>query len=274
MAYAKLYDDFCDHPKVIAAGNEVAGSMARLMSYAARHGTDGQIPPEILRAYSGRPKIARRLISESFLDVFDAKTGEKLTGFDPKHWRKKGVFFVVHNFLRYNLSAKEWEQKRESARFAGRKGADARWKKPYSEKMADPDPDPDPFSSSSQEPKIAKKPPQTSQNFPDPKNPAGYAVADLEPLAWFFEWRGKTLSPVQLTKAETIQKASGPWTRQQIEWARCATEERNSARPNLGLFLCKLEDLINQKPHRVRLVGDPSIRGAGERIKRMAAGTE
>ncbi len=137
-----------------------------------------------------------------------------------------------------------------------------------------PDPDPEPPHPKSSSSGLVEKDTGINTGLPEPKSPAGYAVADLEPLAWHFGWRNKLINPAQLMKAETMLKASGPWTRQQVEWARHATEERNSARPNLGLFLCKLEDIVTSKPHRVqtpivsRVTG--SIAGVGEKIRRDA----
>jgi hypothetical protein len=53
MSWAKLDDDFYAHPKVTAVGNAGAGLFARLMSYCARHLTDGHVPESVMAMLAG-----------------------------------------------------------------------------------------------------------------------------------------------------------------------------------------------------------------------------
>jgi hypothetical protein len=126
MPWARLDDDFYDHEKTKAAGNEAAGVYARMLSYSARHLTDGRVPYEIFRDFCegdcarvtsaktpGIPKPSR------FLSVFSRKTVAKrvlaqLVGCDlvrVGQGRFEGTL-VIKNYLVRNPSAKEVKARR------------------------------------------------------------------------------------------------------------------------------------------------------------------
>lgn len=67
--WARLDDDFCDHPKVVAVGNAAAGLFARLVSYCARHLTDGHVPEAIAMMYAGADGqgLVERLVVEGLV---------------------------------------------------------------------------------------------------------------------------------------------------------------------------------------------------------------
>ena len=156
MPYGNLDDGFWDHPKIVDAGNEIAGAVARLISYCSKHGTDGIVPLKILRGIADRPKVLRELILREFVDVFEAKTDPNLdqipTQISPetgaKNWRKSGLVFRLHDYLDHNMSAEQWQSYRKGRSDAGKKGAAARWGKSdgssHGKPMGDPSPSPDP----------------------------------------------------------------------------------------------------------------------------------
>jgi hypothetical protein len=51
VPWARLDDDFYDHPRTVTAGNAAVGLWARSLSYCARYLTDGFVPAEIMRQF-------------------------------------------------------------------------------------------------------------------------------------------------------------------------------------------------------------------------------
>lgn len=88
MAWAKLDDSFCDHPKVVAVGNAAAGLFARLMAYCARHLTDGHVPETVALMYAGAdgPELLDRLVTAGLVERMACnpvtnRTGYRLPGY-------------------------------------------------------------------------------------------------------------------------------------------------------------------------------------------------
>jgi hypothetical protein len=144
--WGRLDDSFWDHPKVVEAGNEAAGAVARMISYCSKHQTDGVVPLDIVMAICGRPGLVRELFSGLFLELFDPKSQQKVPYPGMKKSRKRTLEIRLHDFLDYNLSAEEWQEQREVKSTAGKKGAAVRWGKQHGtchgKSMADPDPEP------------------------------------------------------------------------------------------------------------------------------------
>lgn len=92
--WVRIEDTFYDHPKIIAAGNAAVGLHVRGLSYACHHMTDGKIP--------------RRFVQGCL------KTAERLVLFGL--WARDGEDYIIHDYLKYNLSAKDVQARREGDR--------------------------------------------------------------------------------------------------------------------------------------------------------------
>lgn len=115
MPWVKLDDGFFDHPKAIAAG-----PMARELNFAAwcwcaANMTDGHIPADViplLLAKSGNKRVAvTKLLSVGL-------------------WIANGDGYIINDYLEYNPSRAETEERRAQKRAAGQKGAQRRWQLP------------------------------------------------------------------------------------------------------------------------------------------------
>lgn len=100
MSWAKLCDAFWGHPKVLAAGNEATGCLARAISYCACQLTDGLVPTGALVIIHGSemaPTI-ERLVACGLYD------------------RQPDGSIWVHDFLEFNPSRKDILKRRKSDR--------------------------------------------------------------------------------------------------------------------------------------------------------------
>lgn len=97
MTWIKLDHAFSENPKVIG----LSGNAVRLdifaMCYAARNETDGKVPATALAALRGKPKDAEELIAAG-------------------RWHKNGTGWIIHDYLKYNPSAKQMEERRIARR--------------------------------------------------------------------------------------------------------------------------------------------------------------
>lgn len=99
MSWAKLDDDFYDHPKVLAAGLEAAGLFAKGLSYSSRKLTNGALTFDVAEMLARTPEW--RVIAQRLVDVglFESTA----TG------------YVIHDYLRFNPSAQQVKKKRREA---------------------------------------------------------------------------------------------------------------------------------------------------------------
>lgn len=148
MPWAKLDDDFHDHPKLIAAGVIATGIQARAISYCADLLTDGHISegalPGLLTGLNGTPPP----------EGPDWPTYMVATGL----WDRTARGYRVHDYLDYNPTKKEIESRRRLQAKSGRIGAQRRWepeKTPIAKPMGSPMGDP-----------------MTIRHAPDPTRPA------------------------------------------------------------------------------------------------------
>lgn len=103
MPWLRLDDQYDDHPKVVAAGNDGELLDVRAMLFCARRGTDGFVPYTQLPALSrGLPKV--RAVTARLVEV-----GRWHDDPDSGGW-------WVHDFLTYNPPASDQEAEREAAR--------------------------------------------------------------------------------------------------------------------------------------------------------------
>ncbi|MFN0092913.1 MAG: hypothetical protein ACKVWR_21975 [Acidimicrobiales bacterium] len=103
MPWGALSDSFCDHPKIVAMGNEAAGLYARLISYSARHLTDGVIPLEIALSYAARgdSRYAARDARELLRELHASDVARHIRG-----------HIVITDYLQYNPTRARVEEER------------------------------------------------------------------------------------------------------------------------------------------------------------------
>jgi hypothetical protein len=117
MAWARIDDDFPNHPKIVAAGHVCAMIQVRAICYCSRYLTDGIVPfgavPSLL---VGLPRL---------------KGARNWPEMMTKHglWEARNEGYFVHDYLDYNPSKHEVEEQRERRSAAGKVNANQRWRK-------------------------------------------------------------------------------------------------------------------------------------------------
>ncbi|MFJ6748295.1 mucin-2 [Streptomyces sp. NPDC091266] len=96
--WSKLDDGFHSHPKIRRAGNAAAGLLARLISYAGQHLTNGVILGPVARDYGTAPQI-RKLVALGLLH----EQGHAC----PRCAQPETGDYVVHDFLASNPSREQ-----------------------------------------------------------------------------------------------------------------------------------------------------------------------
>jgi len=97
VSWAKLDDGYHMHPKVVRAGNAATGVHARAVSYCAFHLTDGRLPEEAAVAIQSSDVGAiERLLA---VGLFERIPGG----------------YLVHDYRKYNPSAKQVKRERRQA---------------------------------------------------------------------------------------------------------------------------------------------------------------
>jgi hypothetical protein len=135
MAWARIDDNFPDHPKIVAAGPICALIQIRAICYCCRYLTDGRIP---IQAVPGL------LTGLELVDIVEAAVGNMASlgrNASEINWPERmvahglwdviedGRCYLVHDFLRYNFAKSAIEKRRKDKRSAGKKGANIRWGK-------------------------------------------------------------------------------------------------------------------------------------------------
>lgn len=106
MAWAKLDDKGCFHPKVIAAGNAAYGAWTRALQHCSGAGGDGLVTRSVQKLIDPKTKIWDRLVAVGLMDRVDDDSGDLL----------------IHDFLDYNPGSGNSEERRAIRREAGRLG--------------------------------------------------------------------------------------------------------------------------------------------------------
>jgi hypothetical protein len=106
MSWFKLDDKFHSHSKVVAAGNAAVGLFVRCGAWTADQQRDGFIPEAIAALYGTKREIA------ALVDV--------------RLWAKVDGGYYMPDYLEYNFSAEEVEERRGKRAEAGRMGGLAR----------------------------------------------------------------------------------------------------------------------------------------------------
>jgi hypothetical protein len=105
MPWVKLDDSFWANPKVVAAGNEVAGAYVRMLSYCGQQLTDGEIAEEPARFIAKAP-VTKKLVGHGFVEA--SASG-----------------FLIPDYLDFNPSREKVEATRKARAEAGKRGGEA-----------------------------------------------------------------------------------------------------------------------------------------------------
>ena len=103
MTWAKIDDNFCDHPKVVQAGPVAIGLWTCALSYCAKYLTDGFIPTNqvkrILIDLDDPMQVAEKLVSVGLWEMSDGG-------------------FIFHDYLVYNPSKEQVLKDRQETKAA------------------------------------------------------------------------------------------------------------------------------------------------------------
>ena len=140
MTWAKIDDNFCDHPKVVQAGPVAIGLWTCALSYCAKYLTDGFIPAN---------QVKRILI-----DLDDPmQVAEKLVSVGL--WERSESGYTFHDYLVYNPSKEQVLKDRQETKERIEAWREKKKQEPcngvgntvtddVTNTSPDPDPDPDP----------------------------------------------------------------------------------------------------------------------------------
>lgn len=99
----KLDDGFAEHPKVLSVSVQARWAYISAICYTSRRLTDGVIPRSVLSALSISPKLVSELVNASL-------------------WDNHGDDFMIHDYLEYNSTKAEIEERRKVRAEAGHRG--------------------------------------------------------------------------------------------------------------------------------------------------------
>lgn len=102
MPWVKVDDSFYSHPKVVTAGVEATGLYIMALTYSSHHLTDGHVPAAWVAQMVGKRA---------------AKLGEALVNagagsYEHGLWEVNGTGWVIHDYLDFNPSRAQVENKR------------------------------------------------------------------------------------------------------------------------------------------------------------------
>lgn len=117
MTWARLDDNFPQHPKVVTAGAICELIQVRAICYSCRYLTDGFIPTGALSALA----TGLEQILNAPIDVLPEHM--VLSGL----WKARRDGWIIHDFLKYNPSRAQVHKERERKSEGGKRGANARW---------------------------------------------------------------------------------------------------------------------------------------------------
>jgi len=135
--WIKLDDGFATHPKILAAGFIAMGIQLRAICYASQNKTDGFIHANAIPLLL----IGLERVGIAYASIGDG-TGGQLAGLGldaddidwPAELVKYGLWepradgYYIHDYLKWNLSKKQYESIKSKLSKAGRKGMKSRWK--------------------------------------------------------------------------------------------------------------------------------------------------
>lgn len=141
MAWVRIDDQFADHPKVAQAGPLAMALHVAALCYCNRHLTDGFIPRAVVKRLLDFEGIAWHsshpdAVMGSGMDVEWGHVVGDLV--DADMWAEVDGGYRIHDYLEYQPSRAEQEQRREQRREAGRKGGKARAKRIAKQDASEP----------------------------------------------------------------------------------------------------------------------------------------
>ena len=117
MTWLKLDDGFPNHPKVALLPLKARWLLIEGGCWSARYLTDGGVPREIAHGWQGVAMVRAVVTAGLWHQGNGCGTETCIEG--------DGSGYVIHDFLRYNPSREESEQKRSKRQAAGRAGGQA-----------------------------------------------------------------------------------------------------------------------------------------------------
>jgi len=108
MSWIMLDDNFPDHPKVAGLSNEAYRLFVDGLCHCGRYRTDGWIQNSAISRLAAKFRRAQAVVDE-------------LVTADLWH-RDEHDGYIVHEYLVYQLSAKEIDERRQKRAAAGRRG--------------------------------------------------------------------------------------------------------------------------------------------------------
>lgn len=125
MTWLRIDDAFYDHPKVVQAGPLCIALHVCALAYCSRHLTDGRVPRAMiphLAHFDGiqltRDSGSKRSGPNLPIDVF--AIAERLV--EVELWEHDGQDFLIHDYLEYNPTRVDVEERRAIRTNAGRIG--------------------------------------------------------------------------------------------------------------------------------------------------------
>jgi hypothetical protein len=125
--WIKLDDGFATHPKLLDAGIIALGIQIRAFCYASKNKTDGFL------SINAVPLLLTGLEN---IGLLDGMSGQDANEFDwPSYmvehrlWEETDNGYLIHDYLDWNISKKEYERLSKKLSTNGRKGAKLRWNK-------------------------------------------------------------------------------------------------------------------------------------------------
>ena len=119
MSWAKIDDQFYNHPKVAALGPYLlpcVGLHVLALCYAGAYLTNGRVPRTQIPRLAG--DLTTLLQDGDPFVLVDRLIAVRL-------WHDRGAFFVIHDYLKYNPSRKQVLEARRNKVLAGQAGGQA-----------------------------------------------------------------------------------------------------------------------------------------------------
>lgn len=120
MPYLNMDDNFADHPKVDGLSDGAFRLHVSAMLYAAKHLTDGYIPPERV------PRLVPRFKPAQLAELLKSE-----------RWIQHDDGYRICNYLEWNKSRAWWEKERREGAERQRKSRERREKERLAQEEAD-----------------------------------------------------------------------------------------------------------------------------------------
>lgn len=112
MSWVKLDDLVTEHPKFLGLTDRAKWVWVQALCWCSRQRTDGFMPAEAI------PQIAPRSTASTTQELVKAGL-----------WERRNGGYQIHDFLDYQPSQADLEERQRQKSRAGQRGADSRWRK-------------------------------------------------------------------------------------------------------------------------------------------------